>query len=146
MPARAAGHDIGACEIVHELDVTGHVLDRDQERAKRATMQPQETIGGRDHEHPIAVDCRVNEHPRSANDTDACHVSEMVDGTPQLGVRRGLSAAHVASAQGVQQNTVAGNAAELSQKLSALGLRVIAPLRYVNNPVDATAARPRPHR
>src|SRR4029077_2140003 len=43
------------------------------------------------------------------------------------------------------QYTVAGYAAELLQEHSALCLGVVARLRDIDNPVDATPARPRPY-
>jgi hypothetical protein len=109
-------------------------------------MYPQGTTPRRHDEHSVAVDCRVDEHSRSANNTDARHMSEVVGRTPQLSVRLGLSTGDVVSVQGVQQDAVVGKASELLEKLSAFGLRVVARLCNIDDLVDATLRRPHSRR
>src|ERR1700676_816295 len=123
--ARAAHQEVSAGEVVHELYEAGHVLERHQERAQKVAMRSQVARPWRDDVHPVAVDCRVDKHSRSADYADAGHMGGVVERTAQLGVRLGLGATPVPSAQGVQQDAIAGDAPELFEQLAAFGIVVV---------------------
>jgi len=67
-------------------------------------------------------------------------MGEMVERAPQLGVRLGLSAPNVASAQGVEQDAVARDAPKLFKQLRSHDLIAVRGLRGGDDFVDATPA------
>ena len=107
---------------------------------RRRPCNPKTRRAGADDEYPVAVFYGVDEHPRSTDHADACHMGEVIARARQLGVRLGLSPGQIAPAKGVQQDAVAGNARSFSEELRPLGLTVVDPLRDVDNRVDGALA------